>query len=93
MCVCVCVHIFAYTFRQLYCILILSGGVFNVITKASISLYSGRELFLSDSSLFVDDAEDKYRREEESDASEQKVDNLFFHHFSLFCNCLDNLYT
>jgi hypothetical protein len=36
---------------------------------------SGRELFLSDSSLFVDDAEayDKYQREPESDVVEQKV--------------------
>ena len=36
---------------------------------------SGRELFLSDSSLFVDDAEayDKYQREPESDVAEQKV--------------------
>ena len=37
--------------------------------------FSGRELFLSDSSLFVDDAEayEKYQREAEPDATEQKV--------------------
>lgn len=36
---------------------------------------SGRELFLSDSSLFVDDAEayEKYQRVSESDVAEQKV--------------------
>lgn len=36
---------------------------------------SGRELFLSDSSLFVDDAEayEKYQSEPESDVAEQKV--------------------
>ena len=36
---------------------------------------SGRELFLSDASLFVDDAEayDQYQREEEPDVPEQKV--------------------
>lgn len=38
-------------------------------------MYSGRELFLSDSSLFVDDAEayDKYQREDESNATVEKV--------------------
>ncbi|GKV05709.1 hypothetical protein SLEP1_g17686 [Rubroshorea leprosula] len=38
---------------------------------------SGCELFMSDASLFVDDAEayEKYQREEESDAPEQKVNN------------------
>ncbi|KAJ4979830.1 hypothetical protein NE237_010610 [Protea cynaroides] len=43
--------------------------------RAKNDRMSGRELFLSDSSLFVDDAEayEKYQREEESDASEQKV--------------------
>jgi hypothetical protein len=37
--------------------------------------FSGRELFLSDSSLFVDDAEayEKYQRESGSDVTEQKV--------------------
>lgn len=42
--------------------------------RAKNDRMSGRELFLSDSSLFVDDAEayDKYQREEEPD-SEQKV--------------------
>lgn len=36
---------------------------------------SGRELFLSDASLFVDDAEayDKYHRQPESDETEQNV--------------------
>lgn len=56
-------------------------------TEASIFfLYSGRELFLSDSSWFVDDAEayDKYQREEESDASEGKINILFFLPY-LFC--------
>ncbi|KAA8518813.1 hypothetical protein F0562_016413 [Nyssa sinensis] len=44
--------------------------------RAKNDRMSGRELFLSDSSLFVDDAEayDKYQREEESDVTEQKVD-------------------
>ncbi|XP_043696616.1 zinc finger CCCH domain-containing protein 21 isoform X2 [Telopea speciosissima] len=43
--------------------------------RAKNDRMSGRELFLSDSSLFVDDVEayEKYQREEESDASEQKV--------------------
>ncbi|CAA3006244.1 zinc finger CCCH domain-containing 11 [Olea europaea subsp. europaea] len=43
--------------------------------RAKNDRMSGRELFLSDASLFVDDAEayDKYQREEEPDA-EQKVD-------------------
>lgn len=38
--------------------------------KFASSFSSGRELFLSDASLFVDDAEahDKYQREEEVDA-------------------------
>lgn len=41
--------------------------------------FSGRELFLLDSSVFVDDVEayEKYQREEESDASEQKVISQF----------------
>ena len=45
---------------------------------------SGRELFMSDASLFVDDAEayEKYQREEESDAPENKV--LFFLVSSIF---------
>lgn len=36
---------------------------------------SGRELFLSDASLFVDDDEayDQYQREPEADETEQKV--------------------
>ncbi|CAK9138343.1 unnamed protein product [Ilex paraguariensis] len=43
--------------------------------RAKNDRMSGRELFLSDASWFVDDAEayDKYQREEESDVSEQKV--------------------
>lgn len=46
-------------------------------------LFSGRELFLSDASLFVDDAEayEKYNREEQPNTTEQKVVMLFF--FSL----------
>ena len=45
---------------------------------------SGRELFMSDASLFVDDAEayEKHQREEESDAPENKV--LFFLVSSIF---------
>ncbi|KAE8704584.1 hypothetical protein F3Y22_tig00110450pilonHSYRG00818 [Hibiscus syriacus] len=43
--------------------------------RAKNDRMSGRELFLSDASLFVDDAEayEKYQREEESDAPENKV--------------------
>ncbi|XP_031256993.1 zinc finger CCCH domain-containing protein 11-like isoform X2 [Pistacia vera] len=43
--------------------------------RAKNDRMSGRELFLSDSSVFVDDAEayEKYQREEESHAKEQKV--------------------
>ncbi|XP_077239605.1 zinc finger C-x8-C-x5-C-x3-H type family protein [Tasmannia lanceolata] len=43
--------------------------------RAKNDRMSGRELFLSDASLFVDDAEayEKYQREEESDANEQKA--------------------
>ncbi|XP_059667719.1 zinc finger CCCH domain-containing protein 11-like [Cornus florida] len=43
--------------------------------RAKNDRMSGRELFLSNSSLFVDDAEayEKYQREEQSDATEQKV--------------------
>ncbi|GLT89679.1 hypothetical protein SLE2022_076560 [Rubroshorea leprosula] len=45
--------------------------------RAKNDRMSGRELFNSDASLFVDDAEayEKYQREEESDAPEQKVNN------------------
>ncbi|GMY14674.1 zinc finger CCCH domain-containing protein 11-like isoform X2 [Fagus crenata] len=45
--------------------------------RAKNDRMSGRELFLSDSSLFVDDAEayDKYQREPESDVAEQKVND------------------
>ncbi|GAV84189.1 hypothetical protein CFOL_v3_27633 [Cephalotus follicularis] len=40
---------------------------------------SGRELFMSDSSWFVDDAEayENYQREEESDSTENKVNDKF----------------
>ncbi|KAM7492122.1 hypothetical protein LguiA_035043 [Lonicera macranthoides] len=43
--------------------------------RAKSDRMSGRELFLLDASLFVDDAEayEKYNREEEPDASQQKV--------------------
>ncbi|XP_010253470.1 PREDICTED: zinc finger CCCH domain-containing protein 11 [Nelumbo nucifera] len=43
--------------------------------RAKNDRMSGRELFLSDASLFVDDAEacEKYQREEESDATEHKA--------------------
>ncbi|TXG49624.1 hypothetical protein EZV62_025499 [Acer yangbiense] len=43
--------------------------------RAKNDRMSGRELFLSDASLFVDDAEayEKYQREEESESTEQKV--------------------
>ncbi|KAK1562697.1 hypothetical protein Q3G72_015834 [Acer saccharum] len=45
--------------------------------RAKNDRMSGRELFLSDSSLFVDDAEayDKYQREEDSNATEHKVND------------------
>ncbi|XP_050242818.1 zinc finger CCCH domain-containing protein 11-like [Quercus robur] len=45
--------------------------------RAKNDRMSGRELFLSDSSLFVDDAEayEKYQREPESDVAEQKVND------------------
>lgn len=40
---------------------------------------SGRELFLSDSSLFVDDVEahEKYQRDQEPAVAEQKVRFIF----------------
>lgn len=40
---------------------------------------SGRELFLSDSSLFVDDVEahEKYQRDQEPPVAEQKVRFIF----------------
>ncbi|RAL45215.1 unnamed protein product [Cuscuta campestris] len=45
--------------------------------RAKNDRMSGRELFMSDSSYFVDDigAYDKYDREEESNVTERKVDN------------------
>ncbi|XP_062165746.1 LOW QUALITY PROTEIN: zinc finger CCCH domain-containing protein 11-like [Alnus glutinosa] len=45
--------------------------------RAKNDRMSGRELFLSDSSLFVDDAEayEKYQRESGSDVAEQKVND------------------
>ncbi|XAR69022.1 hypothetical protein NMG60_11000465 [Bertholletia excelsa] len=44
--------------------------------RAKNDQMSGRELFMSDSSWFVDDAEayDKYQRDEESDITENKID-------------------
>ncbi|GAA0166210.1 zinc finger transcription factor [Lithospermum erythrorhizon] len=45
--------------------------------RAKNDRMSGRELFLLDASLFVDDAEayDKYQREDEADVSQNKVNN------------------
>lgn len=45
--------------------------------RAKNDRMSGRELFLSDASVFVDDAEayEKYQREEEPDGTEQKVND------------------
>lgn len=47
--------------------------------------FSGRELFLSDASLFVDDAEayEKYQREESD--GEEKVRSPFSIHFVFCC--------
>lgn len=47
--------------------------VLTVIVFAIVS--SGRELFMADSSVFVDDAEayDVYERQEESEANEEPV--------------------
>jgi len=47
----------------------------HVVLFPSFQSFSGRELFLSDSSLFVDDAEayEKYQRESGYDVTEQKV--------------------
>lgn len=49
-------------------------------------VFSGRELFLSDASLFVDDAEayDIYEREEEPDAAEERVISPILLTFCLF---------
>lgn len=54
-------------FNILYSLILLDEGYSH---KFASSFSSGRELFLSDASLFVDDAEayDKYQREEEVDA-------------------------
>lgn len=53
------------------------GGFSLIILFTLLSIYSGRELFLSDASLFVDDAEaydiDRYQREPEADVTEQVV--------------------
>ena len=53
----------------------------------NVYICSGRELFLSDASVFVDDAEayDKYNREEESDYNRNKVVStiVFFIHKQL----------
>ncbi|TXG59103.1 hypothetical protein EZV62_016932 [Acer yangbiense] len=58
--------------------------------RAKNDRMSGRELFLSDSSLFVDDAEayEKYQREEESNVTEHKVDLHLFPPY--FHNANDN---
>lgn len=50
--------------------------MWGIHLKLAFSFISGRELFLSDASLFVDDAEayDKYQSEEETDA-DQKVNS------------------
>ncbi|XVE61768.1 hypothetical protein DITRI_Ditri06bG0066300 [Diplodiscus trichospermus] len=47
--------------------------------RAKNDRMSGRELFMSDASIFVDDAEayEKYQREEESHAPENKANNDF----------------
>lgn len=51
-----------------------AGLAAEMAERAKNDRMSGRELFLSDSSLFVDDAEayDKYQREDESNATEEK---------------------
>lgn len=50
--------------------------MWGIHLKLAFSFIRGRELFLSDASLFVDDAEayDKYQSEEETD-TDQKVNN------------------
>lgn len=67
------------------CIFLVRLVLFSDLLNASnvfVFLYSGRELFLSDSSLFVDDAEvyDKYQREDESNATEEKVSMFPYMH-------------
>ncbi|KAJ4704820.1 zinc finger CCCH domain-containing protein 11-like [Melia azedarach] len=54
-----------------------AGLAAQMAERAKNDRMSGRELFLSDSSLFVDDAEayEKYLREEESHVTEQKAKN------------------
>ncbi|XP_057512518.1 zinc finger CCCH domain-containing protein 11-like isoform X1 [Actinidia eriantha] len=53
-----------------------AGLAAQMAERAKNDRMSGRELFLSDSSLFVDDAEayEKYQRDEESNVNEQKDD-------------------
>lgn len=62
----------------LFCDLLNAPNIF-------VFMYSGRELFLSDSSLFVDDAEayDRYQREYESNATEEKVSMFPYRHVAL----------
>ena len=50
---------------------------------------SGRELFLSNASLFVDDAEafEEYQREKEEEEIEQKVKSLSLYHLNQTKSC------
>jgi hypothetical protein len=52
----------------------------NMLLISFSACLSGRELFLADASLFVDDAEayEKYQREEKAEAAEEKVILLLF---------------
>ncbi|KAL6011128.1 hypothetical protein ACLOJK_001572 [Asimina triloba] len=62
--------------------------------RAKNDRMSGRELFLSDASLFVDDAEayEKYNREEESNANEEKVQSILISvYFSDACAAIPQL--
>lgn len=45
----------------------------------ALLLFSGRELFMSDASLFVDDVDsyEKYQRDEDYDIDAEKVSNLW----------------
>lgn len=54
---------------------------------------SGRELFLSNASLFVDDAEayDKYQREPESNDDEQKVSFLCLSFFTSYAFSMEKM--
>ncbi|KAK9920796.1 hypothetical protein M0R45_029342 [Rubus argutus] len=55
-----------------------AGLASQMAERAKNDRMSGRELFLSDSSIFVDDAEasEKYQREQESEVTEKKVNNI-----------------